>query len=410
MKSDDVLMGIDIGTTKICSVITRRMADPNEPLEILGVGLHPSYGLNRGTVVDLEVTARSIREAARKAMNLAGVEVRRAIVGIAGDFIQSFNSFGSAAVAGPQRGITSDDVRRATRAATTKVVPKDFDVIHALHRAYRVDDSRGIVDPVGMVGSVLEVDAHLVSGRRTALRNIRNCTEQAGLQVSDIVLQPIASSLSVLTDEEKQAGVALVDIGGGTTDLAVYYDGHIQHSQVILIGGDYITKDICRAFVTPFDTAEDLKRKYGTAQSERMDPNESVEIARISGRPPISVKRQDLCWVIEARVEQILDQLRATLDEHQLRDKLFGGMVLTGGTALLDGIREKTESFLGLETQIGFPNGIEGYKDIITSPMYATAVGLLHYAREDHTGLNGGCRGWLSRFWNRIMDGIGATY
>jgi len=408
MKSSDVLMGIDIGTTKICSVITRR-GEPNEPLEILGVGLHPSYGLNRGTVVDLDVTTRSIREAARKAMNLAGVEARRAIVGIAGDFIQSFNSFGSSAVAGPERGITSDDVRRATKAATSKVVPKDFDVIHALHRTYRVDDSRGIVDPLGMVGSVIEVDAHLVAGRRTALRNIRNCAEQASLQVSDIVLQPIASSLSVLSDQEKQAGVALVDIGGGTTDLAVYYDGQIQHSQVILIGGDYITKDICRAFVTPFDSAEDLKRKYGSTQWEEIDPNESIEIARISGRPSVSVKRQELCWVIEARVEQILEQIRNTLQEHQLQSKLFGGIVLTGGTALLEGIREKTESFLGLETHIGFPCSIEGYKDIITSPMYATAVGLLHYGREYHNGAGGGCRGWVSRMWNRMMDGIGAT-
>ncbi len=410
MKSPDILMGIDIGTTKICAVITRLEGEPTEPLEILGVGLHPSYGLNRGTVVDLDVTAASIQEAARKAMNLAGVEVRRAIVGIAGDFIQSFNSFGSAAVTGPERGITAEDVRRATRAATTKVVPKDFDVIHALHRAYRVDDSRGIVDPLGMVGSVLEVDAHLVSGRRAALRNIRNCAEQAGLQVSEIVLQPIASGLSVLTDEEKQAGVALVDVGGGTTDLAVYYDGHIQHSQVILVGGDYITKDICRAFVTPFDSAEDLKRKYGTAQWQMADPDESVEIARISGRPSVSVKRQDLSWVIEARVEQILEQIRNTLQEHQLRDKLFGGLVLTGGTALLEGIREKTEAFLGLETHIGFPNGIEGYKDIVTNPMYATAIGLLHYGRRYRAGPGGGYRGRLSRIWNRIMDCIGATY
>jgi len=408
MKSPKIIMGIDIGTTKICALMAR-VEEGDEPLEIVGVGLNPSYGLNRGTVVDLEVTSRSIQEAARKAMNLAGLEARSVIVGIAGDFIQSYNSVGSAAVSGPERGITAGDVRRATKAAVAKVIPGDSEAIHELQRTYRVDDSRGIIDPLGMVGSVLEVDVHMVAGRRTALRNIRNCVQQAGLHVDQIVLQPIASSYSVLAEDEMQAGVALVDIGGGTTDIAVYYDGHIQHSQVILIGGDFITKDVCRAFVTPFESGEKLKCKYGSAVSEGIDPSEMVEIVRISDRPPIMVKRQDLCWVIEARVEQILDQVGAALDEHQLRDKIFGGIMLTGGTALLEGLREKTANYLGIDTHIGFPNGISGYKDIITSPMYATAVGLLHYGREHRVlSSRAGCLGWVNRTWNRAVDSLAA--
>lgn len=409
MKSPEILMGIDIGTTKICAVIAR-LQDITDSIEIIGVGLHPSYGLNRGAVVDLDITARSIEEAARKAMNLAGVEVRRAIVGIAGEFIQSFNSLGSAVVSSPERGITRDDVRRATRTAISKVIPKDYEVIHELPRTYRVDDSRGILDPLGMVGSLVEVDVHLVAGRKTSLRNIRNCVQQAGLQVSDIVLQPIASSLSVLTEEEKMAGVALVDIGGGTTDLAVYCDGQIQHSQVILVGGDYITKDLCRAFVTSLDSAESLKRKFGSALYQLADPEEEVEIARISGRQSIAVKRQEFNWIIEARVEQILDQIRKILQEQKLEGKIFGGMVLTGGTALLEGIREKTETYLGREAHIGFPQGITGYTDIITSPMYATAIGLLQYGRAKHSLEEAGYRGWAARAWSRAVDCIGAIF
>lgn len=406
MKSN-VLMGIDIGTTKICAVVAQ-CDEPGEPLEIVGVGLHPSYGLNRGAVVDLDITARSIQEAARKAMNLAGVEIRKTIVGIAGEFVQSFNSIGTAAVSGPERGITQSDIRRATQAATSKVIPKDYEVIHELHRSYRVDDALGVSEPLSMVGTLLEADVHLVAGRKTSLRNIRNCVQQAGLQVSQIVLQPIASSLSVLTEEEKQAGVALVDIGGGTTDLAVYCDGNIQHSEVILIGGDYITKDLCRAFVTPFETAEKLKRKYGSSLSASADPGETIEIVRITGRRAITVKSRDFNWVIEARVEQILEQVQGILQMNRLQDKVYGGIVLTGGTALLEGIREKTQSFLGLETQIGFPSGITGYNEIITSPMYATAVGLLHYARSESESSNGNGRTWLKRIWNRTMDCIGA--
>ena len=276
MTSPKVIMGIDIGTTKICALIAK-IKDPESSPEIIGIGLNPSTGLNRGTVVDLDDTTRSIRQAARKAMNLAGVEVRRAIVGIAGDFIQSYNSQGSIAVSGPERGITQADIRRATKVATANVIPKNSDVIHELHRFYEVDDSKGIVDPYGMVGSVIAVDVHMVAGKRTALRNIRNCVQRAGLQVDQIVLQPIASSFSILTEDDKQAGIALIDIGGGTTDIAVYYDGYIQHSQVILIGGDFITKDICRAFVTPFESAEELKCTYGAASSEWVDPAEMVE-------------------------------------------------------------------------------------------------------------------------------------
>jgi len=419
MIASNILMAIDIGTTKICALIARTKDDSDEsmplfdaiesPLEVIGIGRCPSYGLKQGTVVDLDSTTHSIREAAQEAMSRAGVQPRRVIVGIAGDFIRNFNSIGKIAVTAPERGITKDDLRRAIRAAIYQVVPKDFDMIHAIPRLYKVDDVAGIIDPLGMAGKVLEADVHVVAGRKTALRNIRNCVGRAGFQVSDIALQPIASSFSVLSEEERQAGIALVDIGGGTTDIVVYHEGYIQHSQVILIGGNYISKDICRAFVTPFDSAENLKRKYGTAFSELIDPGEMVEISRIAGRQPISVTRQDFSWVIEARVEQILEQIQTTLQTHQLGNKLFAGIVLTGGTALLEGIREKAETFFNLEVQIGFPDGITGYKDILNNPMFATAVGLLHYGRDSNSNYSRKNWGWFSRFWNNAYDKIGAS-
>lgn len=366
----------------------------DESPEILGVGLAPSTGLNRGAVVDLEATTRAIEEAAKTAFSMSGLTNKKTVVGIAGSFIRSYNSRGSVVVASPGRGVTPHDVRAAVEDAVQKQVPAEMEVIHALPREFRLDDIAGIGDPVNMHGSLLEVDLHLVSGSRTALRNVRRAATNAGLRVEGLALQPLASSLAVLEEPEKSAGVAMLDIGGGTTDLAVFTDGVIRHSEVILIGGDYVTKDISKAFVTPFDEAEDLKIRYGAATSEGVGATEQIEVNRAKKTQPVMVQRKRLNWVIEARIEQIFDQVKTSLEENGFADAIRGGLVLTGGTANLEGIREKAADWFKRPVEIGYPNGVSGYSEIVRNPVYATAVGLIHHGIAERRKRKAVRAGW----------------
>lgn len=377
--------------------------------EILGVGLAPSTGLNRGAVVDLEATTKAIEEAARTAFSMSGLNNRRSIVGIAGSFIRSYNSRGSVVVASPGRGVTPQDVRAAVGDAVQKQVPSEMEVIHALAREYRLDDVVGIDDPTNMHGSLLEVDLHLVSGSRAALRNVRRAASNAGLRIEGLALQPLASSLAVLEESEKSAGVAMIDIGGGTTDVAVFLDGLIRHSEVILIGGDYITKDISKAFVTPFDQAEDLKIRYGGAISEGISPSEQIEVSRAKKTQPVLVQRRRLNYVIEARIEQIFDEVKTSLEENDFLTKIRGGLVLTGGTANLEGIREKASAWFKLPAEIGFPNGVSGYSEIVRNPIYATAIGLIHHGIAERKKRRSGRLSWR-RPWDWAKRTIRDTF
>jgi cell division protein FtsA len=377
MKMNDTILGLDIGTTKVCAILGK-IKESNE-LEITGVGIHPSEGLASGEVVDMEVTTRSIQSAIAKAQNLAGVQVGTGWVGMAGSYISSYNRSGSVAVSSAGRGVTAEDIRRAQNIAIDRSLPKDFEVIHTLPRRYRVDDNNDIKKPLGMLGSVLEVDLHLIAGRKTALRNIERSAMRAGMEVVGLVLEPLASSMAVLTESEKRSGVAVIDIGGGTTDLVVYREGKVIFSEVILVGGDLITQDIAHCFGTPFENAEQLKIQYGYALESMADPNEPVPVARFRNRVPATIKRQQLAWVIEARIDQILKQVQKCLHQDDMLDALPAGVVLTGGTALLEGLREKCMETLHCEVQIGFPHGISGYREVVSSPVYATAIGLLHY-------------------------------
>ncbi len=402
MKKNDILLGLDIGTTKVCAVIAR--AKNNDELEVVGVGIHPSEGLSGGAVVDMEVTTRSIRNAVAKAQNLAGVEVASAWVGMAGSYISSYNTTGSVAVLNRGRGVTREDVRRAENSAIDRVLPKDYEIIHRLPRRFRVDDNADISDPLGMVGGLLEVDLHLVAGRTTALRNLERSVNRAGLAVNELVLEPLASGMAVLSEAEKLAGVAVIDIGGGTSDLVVLRDGRVMHSDVILIGGDLITKDVAHCFGTPFENAEQLKIQYGCAREASVDPNEPVPVVRFRNRAPVMIKRHHLAWVIEARVSQILEHVEKSLGREELLGKLPAGLVITGGTALLDGMREKCAEALRCEVQIGFPASVTGYREVVSSPVYATVIGLLHHGLEQSRSLEARREPWpvagVRKVWN----------
>jgi cell division protein FtsA len=301
MGGSDLVLAVDIGTTKACALLAK-VRDPQEP-EILGVGLTPCSGLNKGAVVDLEATSTAISEAVEKCLAMAGTRHRSAVIGIAGSFIRSYNARGTVVVASRGRGVTQHDMDAAVRDAIQKSVPAEMETIHAVPREYRVDDIGGIQDPLSMHGSMLEVDVHLVAASRAGLRNVRRAAQHAGLRIECVALEPLASSLSVLDGAEKSAGVVMIDIGGGTTDVAIFVDGTVRHSEVIPVGGDYITKDISTYFVTPFDQAEDLKIRYGGASTNGIAPDEQIEVKRTKKSRPILVPRRELNFVIEACVE-----------------------------------------------------------------------------------------------------------
>jgi len=381
MQSEDHILVIDLGTTKVCAIVARIL--PGDELEVVGIGTHPSEGMQNGAVIDLERTTRSIESATQKALATAGVVLTRAWIGIAASFIQSYNSRGSVAVLQGQRGITKPDMKGALSAAVQMKVPQEMHVLHVIPRGYRVDDIVGVCDPEGMLGNLLEVDVHLVCGRRNDIANIERAAQAAGFKIEGVVLQPIASSMSVLSEAEMEAGVAMVDIGGGTTDVAVYKDGQIIHSKIVLIGGDLITKDIASYFAAPFEHAETVKKTFGSAITEAIDETEMIEIQRIRPRPPRQVARSELNFVIEARSEQIISQVEKAVDSCMPLDELVAGVVLTGGASLLNGLPEKFQQQLQIETSLGFPHGVTGFSDIIKSPTCSTAVGMLQYALNE---------------------------
>lgn len=381
MHDQDYLLALDIGTTKICAVVARR--NERRVIEVLGHGIHPCAGLSAKGIVDLEEIVSSISHASRKALNhVPGVDVRRTVIGITGTYIQSQNTIGSVVLSRHWRTVTQEDIERSIDSAIRRSVPKDYEVIHAIPRWFRLDETSSIRDPLGMEGSVLEVDVHLVTGRESILKNIRRCVNKAGFIVEDLAYQPIASSLSVLNDEEKRIGICLAEIGGETTSLVVFLEGSIFHSETIEIGGEHITRDINHYFQTTMENAEKLKKYNGSTWIDSINPNELIEIVRFKNRRTIKVKKQRLCRIIEARVEEISEEINGILRAKNIQQDIYGGVVLTGGTSLLDGIREKTKDMLLKETHIGYPNGVVGLEDIISSPSHATVVGLLHYGFE----------------------------
>jgi cell division protein FtsA len=381
MRRERLVVGLDVGTTKVCCLVAN-VADEND-IEIIGMGMSPSRGLEKGVVVDIGRTIQSIRKAVEEAENMADVKIDDVYVGIAGKHIRSLNNSATVSITRPDRIITKDDVHRVVEAARTMPLPPDVELIHVIPRQYIVDGQEGITDPVGMTGTRLEVDVHLVMGSVTAVHNLVRCVESLGISVAQIVLEPLASSLAVLSSAEKELGVALLDIGGGTTDISIFRGGDIWFSKVIPIAGAHITNDITVGLQTPIEEAERIKKEYGTCLVDAVGDDEKIEVATIGGDGTKTVSRKKLAKIIEARVEEILDLAVQEIEDAGYMDLIPAGIVITGGTSLLDGIVEFAHKRYGIPVRRGrIPAGIHGLRDIVESPIYATAIGLLKYAVE----------------------------
>jgi cell division protein FtsA len=381
-KDRDMVVGLDIGTTKICTVVGERV---NGGINIIGLGSHPSKGLRRGVVVNIESTVESIRKAVDEASLMAGCDIRSVYAGIAGGHIKGINSHGVIAI--KNREITESDIKRVINAASAVVIPLDRRLLHVLPQEFIVDDQDGIKNPVGMLGVRLEGKVHIVTGAVTSAQNIIRCANRAGLTVHDVVLEQLGAGEAVLTSEEKDIGVALVDIGGGTTDLVIFSEGSIKHTAVLALAGNHITGDISLGLRTPNEEAEKLKKKYGCAMASMVSKEESIEVPSVGGRKNRVLSRQTLAEIIEARVEEILSLVHGEMIRSGYHSVLAGGVVLTGGTAILEGISELGEQIFNLPARKGGPIGVGGLTDLVNSPIYSTGVGLVLYgARNDRSG------------------------
>jgi cell division protein FtsA len=378
VKKGHVIVGLDIGTTKTCAIVAE-MTDTS--IDIIGIGSHPSEGLRKGVVVNIENTVEAIKKAVDEAEHMSGCEISSVHVGIAGGHIKGQNSLGIVAVKG--REVDEDDVRRAIEASKAIAIPLDREILHTLPQNYIVDDQNGIRDPIGMSGVRLEAKVHIVTGSSASVQNIVKSVNRVGLDIDDMVLEQLASSEAVLSADEKDLGVVLLDIGGGTTDIAVFSDGSIKHTAVIPVGGNFITSDIATGLRTPLTEAEKIKIKYGCAFSPMIPKNEIIEVPSVGGREPREVTRQILGRIIEPRTEEILNMSYKEVIKSGYEDILAAGVVLTGGTSIMAGVTELAEHVFNMPVRRGCPTGIGGLTDVVNSPMYATGVGLVIYGSKN---------------------------
>jgi cell division protein FtsA len=402
-KKTDHIVGLDIGTTKICCIIGERT--PEGGVDIIGLGQFPSRGLRKGVVVNIDSTVESIKSAVEEAEMMAGFEIESAFVGIAGGHINSLNSHGIIAVKGKE--VIDKDVERVIEAAKAIAIPLDREVIHVLPQEYIVDNQDGIKDPLGMAGVRLEAKVHIVTAAVTSAQNIVKCVNKAGLDVQDIVLEQLASSESVLSADEKELGVAMIDIGGGTSDMAIFFQGAIKHTSVLTIAGSQMTNDIAIGLRTPNNEAETIKHSYGCAFSPLVRADETIEVSSVGGREPKTVSRQILSEIIEARSKEMFDMLDMELTNSGYRDLITSGIVLTGGASAMEGIADLAESVFQCPVRIGTPIGLGGLIDVVNNPMYATSTGLIQYGlRADSTGktrqLQG--RNMFEKIFSRMRD------
>ncbi|MBY0470209.1 cell division protein FtsA [bacterium] len=381
MSKKDFVVGLDIGTTKICCIVGEIVeAGPNPLIDIVGIGTAPSSGLRKGVVINMDATVESITKAVEEAELMAGVEIGSVFTGIAGGHIKSFNSTGIVAI--KDREITEQDVQRVVDAAKAVAIPMDREVIHIIPQEFLIDDQDGIRDPIGMSGVRLECKVHIVTGAVSSAQNIIRCANKAGLNVSEICLEPIASSEAVLSQDEKELGVVLVDIGGGTSDIAIFKEGAVVHTGVLAIGGNHITNDIAVGLRTPQNEAEKIKIRYGCAMSSLIRPDETIEVPGVGGRKPRVVPRRLLAEIIEPRVEEIFSLIQREVMKSGYADLLSAGIVITGGSTLLEGMPELAEFIFEMPVKRGIPQNIGGLRDVVNSPKFATGVGLLKYGSK----------------------------
>src|SRR5512139_1793196 len=401
----NLIVGLDIGTSKVVAIVADLL--PDGRLEVIGMGNHESKGLKKGVVVNIEATVAAIQRALEEAELMADCKIASAYVGIAGSHIRSFNSTGMVAV--KDREVSALDVNRALDTARAVNIPTDQQILHVLRQEFIIDGQEDVREPIGMSGVRLEVKVHIVTGAVSAAQNIVKCVRRCGREVNDLILQPLASSRAVLSEDEKDLGVCLVDVGGGTSDIAVFTHGAIRHTAVIPIAGDQITNDIAMALRTPTAEAELIKVRHGVALRQLADPNEMIEVPGIGDRGPRVMSRQTLAEVIEPRVEELFSLVQQVLRESGFEELLSSGVVLTGGSALMQGMVELGEEIFHMPVRVGLPRYAGGLADVVRNPRYATAVGLLlegvqqvrqgHLARQDGSvrAVFGRMREWFQR-------------
>ncbi|PIP91263.1 MAG: cell division protein FtsA [Bdellovibrionales bacterium CG12_big_fil_rev_8_21_14_0_65_38_15] len=382
MNDKNVIVGLDIGTTKVCTIVGLVHPQANAPdhVEIIGIGTHPSHGLKKGSVVNIEKTVKSIQNSLEEARLMSGVNIDRATIGVAGSHIYSFNSSGVVAVKGHE--ITQEDVDRVLEAAKAVVIPSDRETIHVIPQEFRVDNTTGIKDPVGMCGVRLEAHVHIVTGSISLIQNLIKCVEATGIQAEHITLQPIASSRSVLSSEEKEMGVVLVDIGGGTTDIAIWKDGSLVHSQIIPVGGNHFTNDLAVALKIPHAEAERIKINHGSVLAEKLNQSAHITVQGLSGTKSREVQLSLIAQVLGARAEELFGIIKNVLDEKGYNHDITGGVVLTGGGALIKGLQELGEYIVERPTKIGYPAPFGGMTNLMQNPKFSTVLGLMLESKE----------------------------
>ena len=395
-----LIVGLDIGTSKVVAIVGEIM--PEDKLEVIGIGSHPSKGLKKGVVVNIESTVHSIQRAVEEAELMAGCQIHSVYAGIAGSHIRSLNSHGIVAIR--DKEVTPNDVERVIDAARAVAIPADQKILHILPQEFLIDNQDGIREPVGMSGVRLEAKVHMVTGAVSAAQNIIKCVRRCGLEVDDIILEQLASSYSVLTDDEKDLGICLVDIGGGTTDIAVFTEGSIRHTAVIPIAGDQVTNDIAVALRTPTQNAEDIKIKYACALTQLASAEESIEVPSVGDRPPRKLARHTLAEVVEPRYEELLGLIQAELRRSGFEDRVAAGIVLTGGSAKIEGLVELAEEVFHMPVRLGVPQYVTGLVDVVRNPIYSTGVGLLLFGHQnrDQRSLEGGLGKGLRGVWDRM--------
>ncbi|MFU8763799.1 MAG: cell division protein FtsA [Haliea sp.] len=380
-----MIVGLDIGTSKVVALVGEFNAEGG--IEIVGIGSHPSRGMKKGVIINIESTVQSIQRAVEEAELMAGCQIHSVYVGIAGSHIRSLNSHGIVAIR--DREVQSADLERVIDAAQAVAIPADQKILHILPQEYVIDNQEGIKEPLGMSGVRLEAKVHLVTCAVNAAQNIEKCIRRCGLDVEEIILEQLASSYSVLTEDERELGVCLVDIGGGTTDIAIFTDGSIRHTGVIPIAGDQVTNDIAMALRTPTQHAEEIKIKYACALTQLAGPDETIKVPSVGDRPPRDLSRQSLAEVVEPRYDELFTLIQAELRRSGYEEMIPAGVVLTGGTAKMEGVVELAEEIFHMPVRVGYPQSVKGLNDIVRNPIYATGVGLLQYGQKNSNERSG---------------------
>ena len=405
-----LIVGLDIGTSKVVAIVGEIGLDGS--IEIIGIGSNPSKGMKKGVVVNIESTVLSIQRAVEEAELMAGCQIHSVYVGIAGSHIRSLNSHGIVAI--KDKEVYRADLERVIDAAQAVAIPADQKILHILPQEYIIDNQEGIKEPLGMSGVRLEAKVHLVTCAVNAAQNIEKCIRRCGLEVEEIILEQLASSYSVLTDDERELGVCMVDIGGGTTDIAIFTEGSIRHTGVIPIAGDQVTNDIAMALRTPTQHAEEIKIKYACALTQLAGADDTIKVPSVGDRPPRDLSRQSLAEVVEPRYDELFTLVQAELRRSGYEDLVPAGIVLTGGTAKMEGVVELAEEIFHMPVRVGYPQTVRGLNDIVRNPIYATSVGLLQYGNmhrpENISGSSAKPGSSSEGFWGRIKAWLQSNF